>query len=83
MSGHRQAVLSRWNSPWSRGARVRPKRGSSRSSRPRPKHCRWVRVFFTRGSATAQIRAAEDDRLEADFDKDGEKRVLNRFVEKA
>jgi DNA helicase-2/ATP-dependent DNA helicase PcrA len=29
------------------------------------------------------IRAAEDDRLEVDFDKAGEKRVLNRFVEKA
>jgi DNA helicase-2/ATP-dependent DNA helicase PcrA len=29
------------------------------------------------------ITAAEDDRLEVDFDKAGEKRVLNRFVEKA
>jgi DNA helicase-2/ATP-dependent DNA helicase PcrA len=29
------------------------------------------------------ITAAEDDRLEIDFDKAGEKRVLNRFVEKA
>jgi UvrD/REP helicase N-terminal domain len=40
------------------------------------------RVFHQRfGSGT--IGAAEDERLEVDFDKAGEKRVLNRFVEKA
>ena len=79
MSGHRQAVLPRWNSPRSRGDRSGGAAAAAAQAETLPVGSRAFHQRF--GSGT--IRAAEDDRLEVDFDKAGEKRVLNQFVEKA
>ena len=55
--------------------------GPAGSTGPRRCHSVGARVFHQKfGYGT--VRAAEDERLDVAFDKAGEKRVLDRFVEK-
>lgn len=83
VSGHWRAVLSMWNSPWSRGTRVQIEAWEQPQRPPQAEALPVGSRVFHQKFGYGTIRAAEDDGLEVDFDKAGEKRVLNRFVEKA
>ena len=71
------------SSRWWRAERARSRPGSSPRVRRAPMpYLVGARVFHQKfGYGT--VTAAEDDRLDVAFDKAGEKRVLDRFVEKA
>ena len=66
MVARKPRVIEAWEQP-GRAARVDPVRVGAR--------------VFHQKFGYGTVRAAEDDRLDVEFDKAGEKRVLDRFVE--
>ncbi|MEJ1978354.1 MAG: hypothetical protein WDN49_21705 [Acetobacteraceae bacterium] len=57
--------------------------GADRSGRRAPMRWRWGRGLFHQKFGYGTVRSVSDDRLDVAFDKAGDKRVLDRFVERA